>query len=105
MRPIVVVDLASDVDLADLIAGGVSVRGAKVKLDQECELVLRAGARELRLAARAVYVDPVHGTGFELARFSEELRQQIVALAELAKSQARKAEPPPSPPPPPRARG
>ncbi len=79
-----VVDLASDVALArDLAAGGVFVPGCDVGLDEECELIVRAGNDELVLAGHIVWVDE-RGAGIQILGCDPELKQRLQALADAA---------------------
>jgi hypothetical protein len=60
----------------DLAAGGAFVQGCVLPLDQECMLVVVAGARELALVARVVLVS-AGGAGLELVGFDATLRGRI----------------------------
>jgi hypothetical protein len=80
--PTVVIELAANErHTRDLSAGGVLVPGCALELNAECELVVRAAAGELRLAARVVFLDPQRGAGLELLGFGPELKEQLAALA------------------------
>lgn len=81
----IVVDLAADERLAkDLVAtGGVFASGAKLKLDDTCNLILRAGQEELQVVARTVLVTDA-GSGLEVVGRTSELREQIAAFARIA---------------------
>jgi hypothetical protein len=80
-RPSVVLDLAGKHELArDLVAGGVFVPGCAVPLNEECELVVRAAADEVRVAALVVFVNDA-GAGLQLLGCDAELKQKIAALA------------------------
>lgn len=79
-RPTVVLDLAGKHALArDLVAGGVFVPGCAVPLNEECELVMRAAAEEVRVPALVVFVNAA-GAGLQLL-CDAELKQKIAALA------------------------
>ena len=70
----VVLDLASDHQLArDLVAGGVFVREV-LALGEDCTVVLRNDATAIELHATVVYVD--HATRSLARRLQELYRQQ-----------------------------
>jgi len=80
-RPTVKLDLASDHRLArDLVAGGVFVPDCTVQINQDCDLVIRAGVHELTVPARVVWIDGVRGAGLQL-ECNAEMKLQIAALA------------------------
>jgi hypothetical protein len=64
----------------DLSAGGLFVPGCTLRLEEECDLVVRAPGGELVLHARAVFVDPGGGTGLELVGFDAEMKLRIAQL-------------------------
>ena len=70
----------------DLSAGGVFVPNTALALQDECDVVVRAGEQELRLAARVVYVDPAKGSGLELLGFGPAIKEQLAALAPAPQS-------------------
>ena len=77
----VVLDLASDHQLArDLVAGGVFVPEL-VELGEHCTLVLRNGTADLELHARCVYVDASRGSGLQLVDCDQDMKHRIMALA------------------------
>lgn len=79
----VVLDLA-DVRLArDLAAGGVFVPGCTEPILADIELVLRAGAEEVVVAARVVFVND-SGAGCELVACPPEVMDRLAALAQAA---------------------
>ncbi|NVB82291.1 MAG: hypothetical protein HOV81_28175 [Kofleriaceae bacterium] len=83
-RPIVVLELAGQPALArDLAAGGVFVPGCTLAMNQECDLVLRGGGRELTVGAQCVWVDGTRGSGLQLIGCDGELKQQIAEMAEV----------------------
>ncbi len=66
----------------DLFAGGVFIAGCALRVTEECDLLLRGAAGEMRLGARVVFVDPTgRGAGLEVVGFNPELRQKIANLA------------------------
>ncbi|HTR50919.1 MAG TPA: hypothetical protein VMJ10_09450 [Kofleriaceae bacterium] len=85
MRRTITLDLAVDAKSGNELAarGGVFAAGAPLRLDEECNLVLRAGQEELRLVARAVIVND-HGSGLEVVGLTSALRDQISAFARVA---------------------
>jgi len=85
MRRTITLDLAVDAKSGNELAarGGVFAAGAPLRLDEECNLVLRAGQEELRLVARAVMVND-HGSGLEVVGLTSALRDQIAAFARVA---------------------
>src|SRR5438105_1643370 len=85
MRRTIVLDLTGEARLGkDLVAtGGVFVADAAIRLDEECNLVLRAGSEELRLVARAVLVNE-RGAGLEIVGRTSQVRDQIEAFARIA---------------------
>ncbi|MDB4958267.1 MAG: hypothetical protein JWO36_5836 [Myxococcales bacterium] len=81
-RPTVLLDLASDERFAkDLAAGGVFVIGCTLKLDQDCDLIVRALNDEVCVPARVVFVDPTRGAGLELEQCTPEIKDKIALLA------------------------
>jgi hypothetical protein len=77
----VVLDLASNHQLArDLVAGGVFVREV-LALGEDCTVVLRNNVTAIELPATVVYVDDARGSGLQLLGYNADLKQQIVALA------------------------
>ena len=85
MRRTITLDLAVDAKSGNELAarGGVFAAGAPLRLDEECNLVLRAGQEELRLVARAVMVND-HGSGLEVVGLTNAVRDQIAAFARVA---------------------
>ena len=85
MRRTIVLELTGDANLGkDLVAtGGVFAAGASIRLDEECNLVLRAGSEELRLVARAVLVND-RGAGLEIVGRTSQVRDQIEAFVRIA---------------------
>ena len=85
MRRTITLDLAVDAKSGNELAarGGVFAAGAPLRLEEECNLVLRAGQEELRLVARAVMVND-HGTGLEVVGLTSVVRDQISAFARVA---------------------
>ena len=81
----VVVDLTTDERLGkDLVAtGGVFAAGAKLRLDEECNLVLRAGQEELRYMARVVLAND-QGAGLEIMGRTSEVREHLAAFVRIA---------------------
>lgn len=81
-RPVVVIEVAADdaTCARDLSAGGLFVPGCTLRLDEECDLVVRAPGGELALQARAVFVDPAGGAGLELVGFCAEMKARIGEL-------------------------
>jgi hypothetical protein len=75
----VVLELAGTQHARDLQAGGVFVPGHDLPLNEECDLVLRAGDRELRVAARVVWSQN-GGIGLQLHDFDAELKAKIAEL-------------------------
>src|SRR5437867_1130241 len=85
MRHVFIVDLAADRRAADdLSAGGVFIPEASVGFDDECHIVLRAGAEDLTVVARPVLVTEA-GAGFQIEGMVGELRERIAALVAVAK--------------------
>lgn len=85
MRHAFIVDIAEDSRaIRDLSAGGVFVTNAEAELDDECNLILRAGATELRVVARVVLVTQ-EGAGLEIVAMTNETRQRIAELVEIAR--------------------
>lgn len=83
-RPVVVLELAGQPALArDLAAGGVFVPDCTLAINQECDLVLRGGGRELTLSAQCVWVDGTRGSGLQLTGCDGELKQRIAEMAEV----------------------
>lgn len=81
-RPTVILELSGDHRLArDLVAGGVFVPGCTVGINQECELVVRGGADEVRVTALVVWVDGTRGAGLQLVGCDADLKQRLAALA------------------------
>jgi hypothetical protein len=68
----------------DLSVGGVFIPNASVDFDDECHIVLRAGAQEVSVVARAVQVTE-DGVGFQIEGMTRELRERIATLIALAK--------------------
>ncbi|HEY1555582.1 MAG TPA: hypothetical protein VGF94_12180, partial [Kofleriaceae bacterium] len=85
-RPTVVLELAGEHGLArDLVAGGVFVPGCTAKLDEECELIVRAPGGELVVAARVVWIDAGRGAGLQLL-CDGEARQRLGELAGIGRT-------------------
>jgi len=85
MRHAFVLDLVADERAAnDLSAGGVFIPNATVTFDDECHIVLRAGAEEVTVVARAVQITEA-GAGFQIEGMTRELRVRIAALVIQAK--------------------
>jgi hypothetical protein len=81
-RPTVVLDLSGDHKLArDLAAGGVFVPGCALEINQDCELVVRSGTDEVRVAATVVWVDGTRGAGLQLVGCDGDAKQRLAALA------------------------
>jgi len=75
----VTVDLGGDERIAkDLGAGGLFVPGCELAIDEECDLVVRAGGEEHTIAARVVWRDE-SGAGMQLA-CDAETRVHLVEL-------------------------
>jgi len=90
-RPTVVLDLAGKHELArDLVAGGVFVPGCAVPLNEECELVVRAAAEEVRVSALVVFVNAA-GAGLQLLCDAEQ-KQKIAALSSPPAAESASAE-------------
>lgn len=70
--------------------GGVFIPNASVDFDDECQIVLRAGAEDVTVEARAVHITET-GAGFQI-EMTAELRERIAALIELAKHANRELE-------------
>jgi hypothetical protein len=71
----------------DLSVGGVFVNDCPLSINAACELVVEGAGRQLRLAARVVYVDGNGGAGLEVVDFSPECKAvlaELVAAAEAA---------------------
>ena len=80
MRHAFVLDLlADDRAASDLRVGGVFIPNATVELDDECHIVLRAGAEDVTVVARAVQITDA-GAGFHIEGMTPELRERIAAL-------------------------
>jgi hypothetical protein len=80
-RRTVLLDLASDHQLArDLVAGGVFVP-EPLELGEECRLVLSNEDSLLELHALCVYVDGKGGSGLQLIDCDADMKHQIIALA------------------------
>jgi len=80
-RPTVELEL-DQAHVRDLYAGGVFVAGCGLAITEECDLLVRGAAGEMRLGARVVFVDPSgRGAGLEVVGFGPELRQRIAELA------------------------
>jgi hypothetical protein len=65
--------------------------GAGLTERTACEIVVKHGEREVRLAAEVVYVraeDPGRGVGLQLAPFDEAKRTELVALVQSAAPEA-----------------
>jgi hypothetical protein len=85
VRRAFIVDLAVEERAAtDLAVGGVYIPNATVEFDDECHIVLRAGAEDVTVVARAVQITEL-GAGFQIEGMTRELRERIAALVELAK--------------------
>jgi hypothetical protein len=83
-RPVVVLELAGQPALArDLAAGGVFVPDCTLAMNQECDLVLRGGGRELTVSAQCVWVDGTRGSGLQLIGCDGELKQRIAEMGEV----------------------
>ena len=93
-RPPVVIELASAVK--QLSSGGVFAPDGGLTYNDDCEVVVRSPAGELRLAARCVYVDPVRGAGLEILGFDATVKEQLARL--VATTEAAAAGPPPAVP-------
>ncbi len=91
-RPPVVIELASAVK--QLSSGGVFAPDGGLTHNDDCEVVVRSPAGELRLAARCVYVDPVRGAGLEILGFDATVKEQLARL--VASTEAAAAVPPPT---------
>jgi hypothetical protein len=77
-RPTVIVDVVGDERIAgDLAAGGVFVPGCAVALHAECDLVVRQGVEEVRVAARVVFAN-AQGAGLQLV--DAEAKSRILVL-------------------------
>jgi hypothetical protein len=87
-RPAVTIELNPSL-ARDLSAGGVFVPNCGLALQDECDVVVRAGDAELRLPARVVYVDPNKGNGLELLGFGPAIKEQLAALALIPASTQR----------------
>jgi hypothetical protein len=85
MRRTIGVNLTTDVRLgkALVVTGGVFAPGAGGKLDEECNVVLRAGQEELHVVARIVMVNE-DGVGLEITNRTPEVREQIAMFARIA---------------------
>jgi hypothetical protein len=80
-RATVVIELESNTQSSrDLAAGGVYVPGCRLRLAEECDLVVCGASERLVLPARVVYVDAQRGAGLELVGFSLEMKARITAL-------------------------
>lgn len=91
-------ELAGEHALArDLVAGGVFVPGTTLTLNEECELILRGGGSELKLAAKCVWVDGDRGSGLQLVGCDAEMKQQIAAMAQIAEQPAQAIDVDPRP--------
>jgi len=89
----VVLELAGQPALArDLVAGGVFVPDT-LTLGEDCELLLRSGGDELRLAAKVVWVNGDQGSGLQLHGCDADMKQRIAALAQAADPPAPAEEP------------
>jgi hypothetical protein len=85
VRRAFIVDLSSEAGAAaDLSVGGVFIPNASVDFDDECQIVLRAGAEDVTVIARVVHITEA-GAGFQIESMTGELRERIAALVELAK--------------------
>ncbi|MEO8707022.1 MAG: hypothetical protein ABI867_43750 [Kofleriaceae bacterium] len=79
--PTVHLTLVADTRVArDLSAGGVFVHGCELAVNEQCELVVKTHAGELRLEARVVYIDGRGGAGLELLGFGAAMKTQLAAL-------------------------
>ena len=84
MRHAFIVDIAASARaVRDLSAGGVFVADAEVALEDVCNVILRAGTTELRVVARVVLVTD-EGAGLEIDGLTNETRQRIAELVEIA---------------------
>src|SRR5687767_14610175 len=89
----VTLELAGEHQLArDLVAGGVFVPGERLKLGEDCALVLRGRGEELIVTATVVWVDD-RGTGLQLAGCDADMKQHIALLAQSASGQLPVVEP------------
>lgn len=100
-RPPVVIELASAVK--QLSSGGVFAPDGGLTYNDDCEVVVRSPAGELRLAARCVYVDPVRGAGLEILGFDATVKEQLARLVATTEAADAAAAAPPAPPAPPAA--
>ena len=79
-----VIELAGDVPFSrDLAAGGVFIPGCRLRLAEECDLVVCGANHQLLIPARVVYVDEHRGAGLELIGFSTEMKAQLAELEPL----------------------
>ncbi|MBA3454133.1 MAG: hypothetical protein H0T42_13650 [Deltaproteobacteria bacterium] len=108
-RPKVVIDLHEANCARDLFAGGmfvgsaaIAAAGCALAFNDEVDLVVRSGNRELTLHARVVFVDPATGAGLELLGFDAGMKERIAQLGELELAPAEPdpgSEPEPEPEP------
>jgi hypothetical protein len=77
----VVLDVAGQAALArDLAAGGVLVPDL-LEMNEDVELILRAGDEEVRCAAKCVWVNGDKGSGLQLLNCDGEMKHRIAGLA------------------------
>jgi hypothetical protein len=94
-RPTVVLAVVADSRLArDLGAGGVFVHGCELAINEECDLAIRVGQDEIRVDARAVYIDGRGGAGLELLGFDPAMKARLTAFT-ASPPPPRTATPPP----------
>lgn len=92
VRPTVILTLDAAHDLAgELAAGGLRVPRCELARAVECELVVRAEAAEVRLAARVAEVGADGDALLELTAEGAELARGLAALARLADAVAARA--------------
>ena len=94
----VVLELAGEHKLArDLVAGGVFVPGERLKLNEDCSLVLRGANEQMIVTATCVWVDG-NGSGLQLVGCDAGMKEQITALAKTVSETFDIPEPPPDVP-------